>query len=169
MPLNEDDNYNAKLSYTICAFFSALKAQIESSNHQVSLSKYTSLVPLCQVPSDDVQRKCIQQVSAHLSRHVDEYKVKQVEIDFFKVSAWLGMMLWHESGMKFNLLNLVSILNSHLKIDNRQLPFEIQKKIARMAANDKDHHKDGFAVGMNGLYLIFRACYKLEVTIPSNP
>lgn len=121
------------------------------------------------MPDDAVISKCVTELVRHLDRHVTTYKVLQEEVDIFKVSAWLGMMLWHHSGRSFNLLDLLSVLNLQLDQVGRKLPFDFLRKAARMAAYDKCKDRDDLAVGMNGIYLTFRACYKLEMLSPTNP
>lgn len=165
MTSERSSQLSEKLSLSIGTFINTLARQIEASNKRlVELGK-----PVYTMPEKEVVEACCIQVASHLSQHVSIYKVEQEDIDIFKVSAWLGMILWHRSGKVFHLLDVMSVLNLQLAKVGRSLPFEFIRKIAYMAMHDKCLGHDDFAVGMNGIYLTFRACYKLKVTSPANP
>jgi len=155
--------YKEKLLKTVFAFLKSLDHQIDKCNE---ITKMLGIQPLV-MPSKEICFREAQWVAQHLSKHVKEYGVVQKEIDFFKVSAWLGMRLWHESGKSFPLLAVVSILNLELRKSGRILDNAQLKKIASMAGNDGC--KDELAIGMNGLYMVFRSCYRLNFITKTNP
>lgn len=158
-----------RLAFAIITAAKALKKQIEYTNDV--MEKRGTAFTACALPDESVAREAVISLKRKLNRHVKAYGIHQADIDFYKVTAWFGMMLYKNQGKPptFQLLNLVGVLNAELRKDNRSLPLDILKKIATMAKNDEHQHNDDLAIGMNGLYMIFRACYKLAVTSPPNP
>lgn len=158
-----------RLSFAIITAAKALEKQIEYTNDVMKKRGVTFTAYA--LPDDSVAREAVTSLKNKLNRHVNTYGVHQADIDFYKVTAWFGMMLYKNQGKPptFQLLDLVGVLNAELIKDNRSLPLDILSKIATMAKNDEHQHNDDLAIGMNGLYMIFRACYKLGVTSPPNP
>lgn len=168
MPEQLTEEQLRRLGLAISTALQALQKQMEYTDvatHRAG--KATSH----KLPEKTVIVKAVACLKNKLNRHITTYGVHQADIDFYKVTAWLGMLLYKNSGMPptFELLDLVGVLNAELKKDYRCLPLEVLSKIATMAKNDGHSENDDLGVGMNGLYLIFRACYKLSVTSPSNP
>jgi hypothetical protein len=156
-----------RLGLAIVTALRALREQIKYTHIAMhKAGKATS----CELPEKTIIIRAVVCLKNKLNRHITSYGVHQTDIDFYKVTAWLGMMLYKNSGAPptFELRDLVGVLNAELKKDHRSLPPEVLTKIATMAKNDGHSENDDLGVGMNGLYLIFRACYKLSVTSPSN-
>lgn len=151
-----------ELGFTVTTVFAALNEQIEKFNEECRSKQASATHSL---PNLEVQRKCVKKLSAQLNEHVQTYSVCQTRIDFFKIAAWLGMMLYKSDPKSFLLYHLVSALNAQLMKDGKQLPPEVRKKIARMLRNDGGP-KDNVAIGKNGLYMIFRSAFEVEM-LPS--
>lgn len=151
-----------ELGFAVTTVLFALNKQIQNFNANAQ-SKEVSIRH--SLPSGEVQRKCVQDLSAQLNEHVKTYCIRQTRIDFFKVAAWLGMMLYKNDPKSFLLFHLVSALNAQLMKEGRQLPSEVRKKIAAMLLNDGGE-KDNVAIGKNGLYMIFRSAFEVEM-LPS--
>lgn len=162
------DEQLIRLGLAVSTALKALQQQIAFTNAALQKAGQPATYNL---PEKAIIVKAIASLKDKLNRHVTTYGVHQADIDFYKVTAWLGMMLYKFSGTPptFQLLDLVGVLNAELRKDYRDLPLEVLSKIATMAKNDGHSENDDLGVGMNGLYLIFRACYKLSVISPSNP
>lgn len=117
-------------------------------------------------PARDIEKSCMEMVIRHMDKHIAEYRICQEDVDLYKVTAWLGFFFAQQEP-RFRIEVVVAAMNSLLICDNRKLPGDFLRKVVHMARNDGK--KDEFAIGMNGLYLIFRACYKMEALLTSNP
>ena len=166
-------DFRAQFYETASLFLQCLDQQIELANDLLAAK---GIPPKWSMPDIATQAACLEDAWDHLTIHVNSYSVMQVYVDVFKVYAWFGIKLWR-SAKSFNLLTLCSVMNMALKeIDGRELPLEILKKISFMLKNDKVKHPvsngkkmipaDELAIGMNGLYMIFRACSKLILPPP---
>lgn len=160
-----EEQIRDKFSKTVKSFIDLLGKQLVKSNgarQKAGEGKFSYTLP-----DKNIVEQCIKDTYSHLQAHIAEYGVIQQEIDIFKVAAWLGMKIWHSGNKCFPLIDVLSVMNLQLVKTGRTIPDDILLKIAKMTSNDKDTDKDGMAIGMNGLYMIFRSCYKLE--IKSNP
>ncbi|MFZ5582590.1 MAG: hypothetical protein ACOZCK_08025 [Pseudomonadota bacterium] len=146
-----------QLGYTVTTVLAALGRQIDLFNEKAEKQDSTIRHAL---PGRDIQEECVKALSSQLSQHVEAYSICQTRIDFFKVAAWLGMMLYKRSSGSFLLYQLVAAMNAQLRKEQRQLSSDICKKIASMLKNDGQN--DSIAIGMNGLYMIFRAASEVE-------
>lgn len=152
------------LCRTVTSFLDLLWRQIDATNLTL-VARGERAQPM---PDHDLTQRCVLAVANHLDWHIRVYGVDQREIDFFKVAAWLGMQMFHASGQTFSPRDLVTVLNTILINDGKSLPDGLCKKIACMLVNDKSRDRlkgnngeelayDDLAIGMNGLYMIFRA------------
>ena len=136
-----------------------------------NLTEFKDEVALCEFPTTEEQSLCVTHVKKHLSQHVEMYSIHQTAVDLYKLTAWMGMFFYHEITKRegvFPLFVVTATLNYLLELDHRCLPDRMLRKIAHMATHDKTN-KDEWAIGHNGLYITFRACYELQVVSPPNP
>lgn len=141
-----------ELGKTVTTVLSALHLHLEKFNaHALKAGEDLHY----SLPSKEIQERCVKALSSQLSEHVKTYSIHQTRIDFFKVAAWLGIMLYKSDPKSFLLVQLVTALNAQLSKEGRKLPSDVCKKIAFMLKNDGE--KDSVAIGMNGLYMIFRS------------
>lgn len=118
-----------------------------------------------QFPEPKVIISCVDKLLSQLNGHVDEFGLCHESIDSFKIAAWLGVFLIHETRNSSNQVaeqDIVATLAYELEMGNgRRLGRDLRELITDMLKNDK--LKDDHAVGMNGLYLIFRSAAKVEI------
>lgn len=161
--------------YKTAAFFlQTLDEHIAQTKNLLRAQGYVAKADAVEMPSTTDQLDCIEAAWDHFVLHINRYSIKQNSVDAYKVAAWMGLKLWHKT-QKFPPLTLCNAMNFLLHSDKgRLVPKDIVLKISKMLRCDKSQAavspgwvEDDFAVGMNGLYMIFRACSK--VNIPSCP